>query len=206
MNSAETATANTAVTATANIQTPLSDQVVENLHIGDKVLLSGVIYTARDAAHKRIFDEIQLARSEKRSPKLPFDLKGAVIYYVGPTPPKPGAVIGSAGPTTAYRMDPYTPALLELGLKASIAKGQRSEAVLEAMKKYKAVYFVAVGGAGALLSERIVKADVIAYDDLGAEAVRKLEVKDFPVTVANDMHGGDLYKVGVKQYAKTSPP
>jgi fumarate hydratase subunit beta len=185
-----------------NIQTPLTDQVVEKLHIGDKVLLTGVIYTARDAAHKRIFDEIQSARNEKRTPKLPFELKGAVIYYVGPTPPRPGQVIGSAGPTTAYRMDAYTPTLLELGLKASIAKGQRSEAVLESMKKYKAVYFVAVGGAGALLSERIIKADVIAYDDLGAEAVRRLEVKDFPLTVANDMHGGDLYKLGVKQYAR----
>ncbi|MEK7310314.1 MAG: Fe-S-containing hydro-lyase [Planctomycetota bacterium] len=189
-----------------SVQAPLTDQVVEKLHIGDKVLLSGVIYTARDAAHKRIFDEIQSARTEKRPPKLPFDLKSAVIYYVGPTPAKPGQVIGSAGPTTAYRMDPYTPTLLELGLKATIAKGQRSEAVLEAMKKYKAVYFVAVGGAGALLSERIIKAEVIAYDDLGAEAVRRLEVKDFPVTVANDMHGGDLFKVGVEQYAKISPP
>ncbi|MEW6026915.1 MAG: Fe-S-containing hydro-lyase [Planctomycetota bacterium] len=185
------------------IQTPLTDPVIEKLHIGDKVLLTGVIYTARDAAHKRIFDEIQLARAEKRPPELPFDLKGAVIYYVGPTPAKPGQVIGSAGPTTAYRMDAYTALLLELGLKASIAKGNRSVAVIEAMKKYKAVYFVAVGGAGALLRERIVKADVIAYDDLGAEAVRKLEVKDFPLTVANDIYGGDLFKVGVKQYART---
>ncbi|MDI6788949.1 MAG: Fe-S-containing hydro-lyase [Planctomycetota bacterium] len=182
------------------MNTPLTDQIVEKLHIGDKIMLSGVLYTARDAAHQRLFDEIGKARLEKRSPVLPFDLAGQIIYYVGPTPPKPGEVIGSAGPTTAYRMDVYTPLLLERGLKGTIAKGERSAEVISAMKKYKAVYFVAVGGAGALLRNHIIKADVIAYEDLGAEAVRKLEVKDFPLIVANDIYGNDLFKEGVQRY------
>jgi fumarate hydratase subunit beta len=184
------------------IQIPLTDEVIEKLRIGDKVLLTGVIYTARDAAHQRLFDEIQKAASFNRSPNLPFDLKGQVIYYVGPTPERPGEVIGSAGPTTAYRMDVYTPLLLELGLKATIAKGERSRAVKEAMKQYKAVYFVAVGGAGALLKELVIKSQIIAYNDLGAEAIRRLEVKDFPLTVANDIYGGDLFEQGIKQYAR----
>lgn len=184
------------------IQTPLNNEVLEKLHIGDKVLLSGLIYTARDAAHQRIFDEINKANSEKRSANLPFDLKGQVIYYVGPTPPRPGEAIGSAGPTTAYRMDIYTPLLLQLGLKATIAKGERSPTVREAMKQFKAVYFVAVGGAGALLKECILKSDIIAYEDLGAEAIRKLRVKYLPLTVANDIYDGDLFQSGVKKYSR----
>jgi len=186
------------------IQTPLTDAIIAQLHIGDKILLSGTIYTARDAAHQRIFDEINNANAEKRLPRLPFNLKGQIIYYVGPTPAKPCEIIGSAGPTTAYRMDAYTPILLQMGLKATIAKGERNQAVKDAMMQYKAVYLVAVGGAGALLSERITKAEVIDYEDLGAEAIRKLEVKDFPLIVANDIYGGDLYKSGVAQYARKS--
>ena len=184
------------------IETPLTNAVLEKLHIGDKILLSGIVYTARDAAHQRLFDEINKARSENRPAKLPFELEGQVIYYVGPTPARPGEVIGSAGPTTAYRMDTYTPLLLQLGLKATIAKGERSLAVREALKQFKAVYFVAVGGAGALLKECIVKSDIIAYEDLGAEAIRKLEIRDFPLTVANDIYGGDLFQSGVKKYAR----
>lgn len=187
------------------VQTPLNNEVLEKLHIGDKVLLSGLIYTARDAAHQRIFDEINKANLEKRPINLPFDLKGQVIYYVGPTPPRPSEAIGSAGPTTAYRMDIYTPLLLQLGLKATIAKGERSPAVREAMKHFKAVYFVAVGGAGALLKERILESDIIAYEDLGAEAIRKLRVEYLPLTVANDIYGGDLFQSGVKKYSKLLP-
>ncbi|MFH0887998.1 MAG: FumA C-terminus/TtdB family hydratase beta subunit [Planctomycetota bacterium] len=187
------------------VQTPLNNEVLEKLHIGDKVLLSGLIYTARDAAHQRIFDEINKANLEKRPINLPFDLKGQVIYYVGPTPPRPSEAIGSAGPTTAYRMDIYTPLLLQLGLKATIAKGERSPAVREAMKQFKAVYFVAVGGAGALLKERILESDIIAYEDLGAEAIRKLRVEYLPLTVANDIYGGDLFQSGVKKYSKLLP-
>ncbi len=183
--------------------TPLTDKTLSQLKIGDKVSLSGVIYTARDAAHKCLVDEINKARAEKRKPQLPFDLAGQVIYYVGPAPPKPGQVIGSAGPTTSYRMDAYTPILLEHGLKASIGKGMRSKEVIEAMVKHKAVYFAATGGAGALLAQRIKSAQVIAYEDLGPEAIRKLEVEDFPLTVVNDIYGKDLYQEGVKQYART---
>jgi fumarate hydratase subunit beta len=183
------------------IQTPLTDEALEKLHIGDKVLLSGLVYTARDAAHQRIFEEINKANLDHRDAKLPFNLKGQVIYYVGPTPAKQGQVIGSAGPTTAYRMDIYTPLLLQLGLKATIAKGERSLSVRQAMKQFKAVYFVAVGGAGAMLRECIIKANVIAYDDLGAEAIRELEIKDFPLTVANDIYGEDLFQSGTKKYS-----
>jgi fumarate hydratase subunit beta len=184
------------------ITTPLTDAVVNSLSAGDKITLSGVIYTSRDAAHKRIYDEIILAGKEKRAPKLPFDLKGSVIYYVGPTPAKPGQVIGSAGPTTSYRMDAYSPLLMEHGLKGMIGKGKRSPEVIEAIKKYKAIYFAAVGGAAALLSQHIKKADLIAYDDLGPEAVRRLEVEDFPLIVINDTKGNDLYEIGVKQYSR----
>ncbi|MBI4833359.1 MAG: Fe-S-containing hydro-lyase [Planctomycetes bacterium] len=184
------------------ITTPLTDAVVNSLSAGDKITLSGVIYTSRDAAHKRIYDEIILAGKEKRVPKLPFDLKGSVVYYVGPTPAKPGQVIGSAGPTTSYRMDAYSPLLMEDGLKGMIGKGKRSPEVIEAIKKYKAIYFAAVGGAAALLSQHIKKADLIAYDDLGPEAVRRLEVEDFPLIVINDTKGNDLYEIGVKQYAR----
>jgi fumarate hydratase subunit beta len=178
------------------LTTPLSTQDVEKLNIGDKVLLSGVLYTGRDAAHKRLFD---LITDEK---ELPIDIQGQVIYYVGPTPAKPGKPIGSAGPTTSYRMDSFAPKLIELGLKGMIGKGNRSQAVIDAMKQYKAVYFGATGGAGALIAKRIKKAEIIAYPDLGPEAIRRLEVEDFPVTVVNDTKGNDLYVEGIKRYAQ----
>ncbi len=177
------------------LTTPLSNEDIENLKIGDKVLLNGVLFTGRDAAHKRLFDLI------KKGEDLPIDLKGQVIYYVGPTPAKPGKPIGSAGPTTSYRMDPFAPTLIGLGLKGMIGKGNRSQEVIESMKKYKAVYFGATGGAGALIAKRIKKATVVAYEDLGPEAIRRLEVEDFPVTVVNDCNGGDLYKEGIKRFA-----
>ncbi|GAB6044948.1 Fe-S-containing hydro-lyase [Caminibacter profundus] len=176
------------------LKTPLTDEDVIKLKAGDIVYLTGTIYTARDAAHKRLVDLI-----EKGEP-LPFELKGAVIYYVGPTPPKPGEPIGSAGPTTSYRMDSFAPILIEKGQKGMIGKGKRNEAVKEACKKHKAVYFGAVGGAGALLAERIKSAEVIAYPELGPEAVRKLEVEDFPVVVVNDSYGNDLYEQGRKEW------
>ena len=178
------------------LKTPLSDEDVSKLKAGDIVYLSGTIYTARDAAHKRLVDLI-----EKGEP-LPFDLKGAVIYYVGPTPPKPGEVIGSAGPTTSYRMDSYAPTLIEHGLKGMIGKGRRNDAVKEACKKHEAVYFGAVGGAGALLAQRIKDAKIIAYEELGPEAIRELVVEDFPVVVVNDTFGNDLYEEGRKKWAK----
>ncbi len=176
--------------------TPLTDEDIEQLKIGDIVYLNGTIYTARDAAHKRLVD-LMLDGKE-----LPFDLKGSVIYFVGPTPPKPGEPIGSAGPTTSYRMDSYSPILIENGQKGMIGKGKRNEAVKNACKKHKAVYFGATGGAGALIAQRIKKAEVIAYPELGPEAIRKLEVEDFPVTVVNDCYGGDLYEEGRKKWAK----
>lgn len=179
-----------------SLTTPLSTQDVEKLNIGDKVLLSGVLYTGRDAAHKRLFD---LITDEK---ELPIDIQGQVIYYVGPTPAKPGKPIGSAGPTTSYRMDSFAPKLIELGLKGMIGKGNRSQAVIDAMKQYKAVYFGATGGAGALIAKRIKKAEIVAYPDLGPEAIRRLEVEDFPVTVVNDTKGNDLYVEGIKRYAQ----
>jgi len=178
------------------LTTPLADEDVEKLRIGDKVLLNGVLFTARDAAHKRLFELIQDGK------ELPFELKGQVIYYVGPTPAKPGKPIGSAGPTTSYRMDTYSPKLMELGLKGMVGKGNRSAEVIDAMKKYKAVYFGATGGAGALLAKRIKKADIIAYPDLGPEAIRRLEVEDFPVMVINDTRGNDLYQQGIERYEK----
>ena len=177
-----------------NIKLPLTEKVLAELRAGDNVLLSGVIYTARDAAHKRIVEAL-----DKGQP-LPFDIAGQTIYYMGPAPAKPGKVIGSAGPTTSYRMDGYAPRLIEAGLKGMIGKGQRTQPVLEAIKKNKAIYFGAIGGAGALLSQRIKKAEVIAYEDLGPEAVRQLEVEDFPVTVINDIYGGDLYQQGKASY------
>jgi fumarate hydratase subunit beta len=177
-----------------DITLPLTDETVEKLHAGDDVRLTGVIYTARDAAHRRLVEAL-----EKGEP-LPFDIRGQVIYYVGPTPAKPGQVIGSAGPTTSMRLDRYTPPLLAAGLKGIIGKGGRGSAVREALKQYKAVYFVAVGGAGALLARHIKKVDVVAYDDLGPEAVRRLEVEDFPVIVCNDIYGGDLLEEGKARY------
>jgi fumarate hydratase subunit beta len=178
------------------LKTPLSDEDVTKLKAGDIVYLCGTIYTARDAAHKRLVELIE------KGEELPFDLGGAVIYYVGPTPPKPGEVIGSAGPTTSYRMDSYAPTLIEHGLKGMIGKGRRNDAVKEACKKHKAVYFGAVGGAGALLAQRIKDAKVIAYEELGPEAVRELVVEDFPVVVVNDTYGNDLYEEGRKKWAK----
>lgn len=178
------------------LTTPLKDEDVERLKIGDAVLLNGVVYTGRDAAHKRLFELL------KKGEDLPIDIEGQVIYYVGPAPAKPGYVIGSAGPTTSYRMDPYAPALIERGLKGMIGKGNRGEEVREAMRKYKAVYFAATGGAGALIAKSIKSSEIVAYEDLGPEAVRKLAVEDFPVIVANDCYGGDLFEEGMKKYSK----
>lgn len=177
-----------------HLKTPLNDEDIERLNIGDRILISGIIYTARDAAHKRLFDLL------KQGKDLPFNIRGQIIYYVGPTPPKPGEIIGSAGPTTSYRMDVYSPILIEKGLKGMIGKGKRSKEVKEAMIKYKAVYFAATGGTGALLSKRIKKSEIIAYEDLGPEAIRKLEVEEFPVIVVNDIRGKDLYEEGEKLY------
>lgn len=176
------------------ITTPLTDEVVERLKIGDQVYISGTIYTARDAAHKRLVELIQGGE------KLPLDLDGQIIFYAGPSPTKPGAAIGSIGPTTSYRMDAYTPILLKNGLKGMIGKGSRSKEVVNAMVQYKSVYFAAIGGAAALAAQRVKKSEIIAYPELGAEAIRKLEVEDFPVTVVNDIRGGDLYQEGVKNY------
>lgn len=167
------------------ITTPLKD--TEKLKAGEEVLLSGTLYTARDQAHLRLIKLIEENKS------LPFDIKGQVIYYVGPTPARPGTAVGSAGPTTSYRMDLLTIPLLELGLKGMIGKGKRSKEVVNAIKKYKAIYFAALGGAGALLSQKIIKSEVIAFEDLGAEAIYKLEVKDFPLVVINDVMGNDFY-------------
>lgn len=176
------------------ISTPLDTEQVLKLRTGDKVLISGTIYTARDAAHKRLIDMIE------KGEKLPFDIYGQIVYYVGPTPPKPGKVIGSAGPTTSVRMDAYTPTLLEIGLKGMIGKGLRSQKVKDAIIKHKGVYFAGVGGAAAVISKSIISAKLIAFDELGPEAIRELVVKDFPAVVVNDCHGGDLYIEGRKIY------
>ena len=183
------------------ITAPITDDsVIEKLNAGDFVLISGVIYTARDAAHKRIVEALD------RGEELPFDLKGQVIYYAGPAPAKPGKPIGSVGPTTSYRMDPYAPRLLEAGLKGMIGKGSRSKEVIEAIKKFKGVYFGAVGGAAAYLSRCVKSAEVIAYEDLGPEAVRRLVVVDFPAFVVNDIYGNDLYRMGRCKYAEVEDP
>jgi len=176
------------------ITTPLTDEVVEKLTIGQQVLISGKIYSARDAAHKKLVELL-----DKGEP-LPFDIKGQVIYYVGPSPAKPGQVIGSAGPTTSGRMDAYTPRLLAEGLKGMIGKGSRSQEVIEAITKHKAVYFAAVGGAAALIAKRIKKSTLVAYPELGPEAITELEVEELPVIVVNDVSGRDLYREGVKIY------
>jgi len=176
------------------LQMPLSDDVVMNLRAGDELLLNGVMYVGRDAAHKRLVETLQAGKM------LPVDLKGQIIYFMGPTPARPGRVIGSAGPTSSYRMDAYSPFLLAEGLKGMIGKGMRSQAVKEALKKYKAVYMGAIGGAGALISECIKKVSVVAYEDLGAEALRRIEAENFPVTVINDIYGGDLYEEGKSKY------
>ncbi|MDY6861383.1 MAG: Fe-S-containing hydro-lyase [Thermodesulfobacteriota bacterium] len=176
---------------------PLSEDEVSKLKSGDQVLLKGFIYTARDAAHKRLVDII------KEGGSLPFDMKGQVIYFVGPTPAKPGAIVGAAGPTTSYRMDAYSPELIAHGLKGMIGKGSRSKEVIDAMRKFKCVYFAATGGAGALISKCIKKAEIIAYEDLGPEAIRRLEVENFQVVVINDVDGNDLYEMGRKKYVQT---
>ena len=176
------------------IQPPLTDDVIVTLKAGDRVLITGIIYTGRDMAHK------YMVEGHTKGEKPPFDLAGQILYYTGPTPAPPGKPIGSAGPTTSYRMDKYTPTLLELGLKGMIGKGPRGPEVKDAIKKYKAVYFAAIGGAGALISRAIKKAEVIAYPELGTEAVMRLEVEDFPAVVVNDVDGCDLYRIGVEQY------
>lgn len=178
------------------LTTPLSDEDVSKLKIGDRVLLSGVIYTARDAAHKRLVEALD------KGEKLPVDVAGQVIYYAGPSPARPGNPIGSVGPTTSYRMDTYAPRLMEKGLKGMVGKGMRGKEVIDAMQKYKAVYFGATGGAAALIARVVRKSEVVAYNDLGPEAIRALEVEDFPLVVINDTRGDDLYQEGVKRYQK----
>ena len=178
------------------VTTPLTDEVVENLRIGDSVLISGVIYTGRDSAHKRLVDTLN------RGEKLPVDFRGQIIYYAGPAPAKPGKPVGSIGPTTSYRMDSYAPKLIGEGLKGMIGKGNRSEEVVQAIQKHKAAYFGAIGGAAALMAKTVKKAEVVAYEDLGPEAIRRLEVENFPAVVVNDCYGGDLYKEGMARYRK----
>ena len=179
-----------------HITVPMTREVREGLRAGDYVYLSGTIYTARDAAHKRMQETLY------RGEELPLNIDGQIIYYMGPSPAREGRPIGSAGPTTASRMDRYTPKLLDLGLQAMIGKGKRSQEVKDAIVRNKAVYFAAVGGAGALLSKSIVSSEVIAYEDLGTEAIRKLEVKDFPVIVVADSQGNNLYETAIQEYAQ----
>ena len=176
------------------LHTPLTQEKISGLKAGDSVLLSGVIYSARDAAHKRLIDLLDDGR------ELPLNIEDQTIYYVGPSPAKPGMVIGSAGPTTSYRMDSYAPRLLDLGLKGMIGKGARNDEVIEAIIRNKAVYFGAIGGAAALIGKSIVKSEIIAYEDLGAEAIRKMEVKDMPLVVIIDSRGNNLYKIGQEEY------
>ncbi len=176
------------------LTTPLTAEDTKQLKAGDTVLLNGTIFTARDAAHKRLVELLE------KGEDLPFDIEGSVIYFVGPTPPKPGDPIGSAGPTTSYRMDSYSPTMLKYGSKGMIGKGKRNQDVKDACVEYDGIYFGATGGAGALLGKKITSAEVIAYPELGPEAVRKITVKDFPVTVINDTHGNDLYQMGREQY------
>ncbi len=176
------------------ITVPLDDKTVETLKAGDRVSISGTLYTARDAAHKRIVEAMDAGT------ELPFDLGGQVIYYVGPSPAKPGQIIGSAGPTTSYRMDAYAVRLMEKGMKGMIGKGMRGKDVLDAMKKHKCVYFAAIGGAAALIAKSIKSVDIIAYEELGPEAVRKMTVEDFKAVVINDIFGNDLYEQGKEKY------
>ena len=180
-----------------HISTPITEQIAENLQAGDYVYLNGTIYVARDAAHKR------MAEALDRGEGLPIPIQNATIYYMGPSPAREGRPIGSAGPTTASRMDKYTPRLLDLGLKAMVGKGKRTKEVLDAVVRNKAVYFAAVGGAGALLSKCIKQSEIVCYEDLGAEAIRKIEVENFPVIVVADCHGNNLYETAVKEYRST---
>ncbi len=177
-----------------NITPPLTDETVKQLRSGDRVLITGTVYIARDAAHKRFIE------AQERGDPLPFDPTGQIVWYAGPAQTKPGRAIGSTGPTTSYRMDPYTPQMLVLGLKGMIGKGPRSPEVRQAIMKHRAVYFLAIGGVAALLTRSIRKAEIIAYEDLGPEAVRRLEVEDFPVIVINDLYGGDAYEEGQAKY------
>jgi len=177
-----------------HLTTPLSDRDVEPLRAGDRVTLTGIVYTARDAAHRRLIELIEAGT------ELPIPIEGQVIYYVGPSPAPPGRVIGAAGPTTSYRMDPFAPRLLEMGLKAMIGKGKRSKEVIEAMVRHKAVYLAAVGGAGALMAKAVTAARVVAYEELGPEAIRELRVERLPVVVVNDILGNDLYQEGQEKY------
>jgi fumarate hydratase subunit beta len=186
----------TAADGIKEITTPLSDADVESLKAGDRVRITGVMYTARDAAHGRLLPLIE------NGERLPIDVKGAIIYYTGPTPAQPGDVVGAIGPTTASRMDQFTPALLKLGLKGTMGKGYRGQAVKDALREYRGVYLGAIGGAGAVLSRHVKKLTIVAYEDLGTEAIRRLEVEAFPAIVINDCHGGDLYQDGQKQYAR----
>ena len=179
------------------IETPFTKEKAVALKSGDRVLISGTIYTARDAAHARLVEAITSGQD------LPFDLNDAIVYYVGPTPAKPGQVIGSAGPTTSYRMDVYAPLLLEHGLRGMLGKGKRSDAVIDAMKAHDGVYFGAIGGAAALLSKCIVASEIVCYEDLGAEAIHKLTVKDFPATVVIDSEGNSLFDTGVQAYLES---
>ena len=179
-----------------HVKAPLDEKTVADLKAGDYVYITGTIYTARDAAHKRMYEALE------RGEELPFDVKDNIIYYMGPSPAREGRPIGSAGPTTATRMDKYAPSLLDLGLKGMIGKGKRRKEVKDAMVRNKAVYFAAVGGAGAILSKCISESEVIAYDDLGTEAIRKLQVKDFPVIVVIDEQGKDLYETSAVEYAR----
>ncbi len=176
------------------LTTPLTEEQLSELQVGDKVLLSGVIYTARDAAHKRLVTLIE------EGSDLPFDLEGAVIYFVGPAPARPGQVMNSAGPTTSYRMDPFTPLLMDHGLKGTIGKGPRSIEVRQAIQRNGGVYFGAIGGAAAVIASSVKEVSVIAYEDLGPEAIRRLVVEKMPLFVINDIQGGDLFEIGVSQY------
>ncbi len=178
------------------LQTPLTGEGNESLRTGDVVLISGVLFTARDAAHARIKEAIENGGS------LPFDPEGQIVYFTGPAPARPGHALGPAGPTTASRMDPYSPLLIERGLKGMVGKGVRSEAVLQSMREHGCVYFGAVEGTAALLADRVKEAEVVAYEDLGAEAIRRLVVEDFPVVVVNDLHSGDLYREGRERWRR----
>jgi len=178
------------------IKTPMTTEKIKDLKSGDQVLLSGVIYTARDQGHKRLVDMINNKEA------LPFDIENQIIYYVGPAPAKPGEIIGSAGPTTSYRMDDLTIPLLQKGLKGMIGKGKRADKVIDAIVKYEGIYFAAIGGAGALIANCITKSEIIAFEDLGSEALRRLEIKDLPLTVVIDSKGNDLYKIAQKQYKR----
>lgn len=177
-----------------DIKAPIDKETARSLQAGDYVKITGTIYTARDAAHKRLYEALE------RGEELPIDIKGATIYYMGPSPAREGRPIGSAGPTTSSRMDKYAPKLLDLGMIGMIGKGKRSKAVLDAVVKNEGVYFAAVGGAGAIISKKILKSEIVAYEDLGTEAIRKLEVEDFPVIVVADCHGNNLYETAVKEW------